>query len=636
MKKIILMFGISAFVFLMISGCTILQPHENRSVLNLFDSDKEFEFVPAKSLENIENAITLSENNYYSDMIRTTNFEVGLAEGSAIPDQAVMTKSPEDYSTTNVQVMGIDELDIVKIDSETGNKIYYLNGNKLSLINSYPAENLEVYNTIDTEYGQGLYEYNDSIMTITHNKINVIDKEGNAKWHANLNSTYVDSRMKDGIVYLILREYPNHPYIPRPLTVCNGICKEIEISYDNVYIPKNIDSQLFYDIISLDIETGEVIAKKTFMGPYSSNIYVSNDNIYFGMHKIKSDNEVMFYYLLENKEDILSETQHERLIYLNSLNISDAAKALEFNNLMQEIYYGLTPEAKAELQNKLSKGYSSYLSSNPEKKEYTGILKIKYELGTLNMSETATIPGRLLNQFSMDEYGTNLRIAYTFDFGINSENGLIILDEKMSELSRITGLAEGERIYAVRFMGETGYVVTFRQIDPLFVIDLSDASNPEVKGELKIPGYSTYLHPIGEGRLLGVGQEDWKMKLSLFDVSNPSKPTELDSFITEEGWSEALYNHHAFLWNPNENFVILPMGSKNYIFEIKDNEISMRKIINEDAVRNIYADNVLYVITRQNIIAYSMDDFSEINQISVEGNEYYYGPYRYTTEEDRS
>ncbi|MCC7552525.1 beta-propeller domain-containing protein [Candidatus Micrarchaeota archaeon] len=632
MRKIILVFGLTAFIFLMLNGCTFIEPHENRSILNLFDAEKELDFFPAKTIENIENAIKLSEQPYYYGSTNLIRFET-----DAIMAESIMTKaSPSDYSTTNVQVLGIDELDIVKIDSLTGNKIYYLNSNKLSLINSFPTKDMEVYKTINTEYGQGLYEHENSIMTLSYNKINVIDKEGNTKWYANLNSTYIDSRMKDGIVYLILMEYPNYPYIPKPLTVCNEICKEININYDNIYLPRNIDAQVFYDIISIKIETGEVIDKKTFMGPYSSNVYVSNENIYFGMHKIKSDSEVMFYYLLEQGEDILSETQYERLIYLNSLNISDAAKALEFNNLIQEIYYGLTLEAKAELQNKLTKGYSLYLSSNPEKKEYTGILKINYELGALNMSETATIPGRLLNQFSMDEYDHNLRAAYTFDFGVNSENGLIILDENMGELSRITGLAEGERIYAVRFMGETGYIVTFRQIDPLFVIDLSNASNPEVKGELKIPGYSTYLHPIGEGKLLGVGQEDWKMKLSLFDVSNPSKPTELDSFITEEGWSEALYNHHAFLWNPNENFVILPMGSKNYVFEIKNNKIGMRKIINENAVRNIYADNVLYVITRQNIIAYSMDDFSEINQISVEGNEYYYGPYRYTTDIDRS
>lgn len=631
MKKIHILLGLITVLIMVLIFTTApyyKAPHNNRSILNLFDGDKEFEFIPAESIENIENAIRLSQQNYYLDI---DSRNLMMESDSAIPmavTEGMMTKDmPSDFSTTNVQVMGIDELDIVKIDSQTGNKIYYSNGNKLNLINSFPAEDMEVYKISNTEYAQGIYEYKDSIMSISYNKIEVFDKEGNKEWYADLNSTYVDSRMENGIVYLILRESPVYPYTPRPMRICNEICKELEIDYPNIYLPRNMDSHVFYDIISMDIETGDVIDSKSFMGPYSSNIYVSEKNIYFGMHKLKSDTEVMFYYLLDEGESIISESAYDRLIYLNSLNISDQAKATEFGLLMQTVYYGLTPEEKAELENDIRKGYSSYLSKYPEKKEYTGILKIEYENDELNIKNTATIPGRLLNQFSMDEHKENLRVAFTFDFGSESENGLVVLDKDMKEVSRITGMAEGERIYAVRFMGDTGYIVTFRQIDPLFVIDLSDASNPEIKGELKVPGYSTYLHPIGEGKLIGIGQDDWNMKISLFDVSNPNNPKELDSFITEEHWSEALYNHHAFLWNPNENFVILPMGAKNYVFEIKNSEIKMKKIINENSVRNIYADDILYVITRQHISAYSMNDFTQIKQIDIEGNDYYYGPY---------
>ncbi|MFA5382438.1 MAG: beta-propeller domain-containing protein [Candidatus Micrarchaeia archaeon] len=631
MNKKIMLFGFVIFASFLIFGCiNIPEPHENRSILNAFNENKEFEFIPAERLENIEKIIQLSDTYYYgSSFIMRDTMQVDMAMPTGAIAEESMVKSPNDFSTTNVQVFGIDELDIVKIDSLTGNKIYYLNGDKLNLINSYPIENMEVYKSINTEYGNGIYEYKNSIMTISYNKIETFDKNGNSKWYANLNATYLDSRMKDGIVYLILQESPTYPYTPKPIRICGELgCNQIEIDYADIYIPRNMDGNVFYDILSIDIENGEVLDKKTFMGPYSSTTYVSEENIYFAMYKNNPESQVMFYYLLDEGKNLINNEVYNRLIYLNALNISDQAKTVEFEIIMQSIYQGLTNEERAELSNDLQKGYSSYVLKYPEKKEYTGILKVSYLNGELEMAETGKIPGRLLNQFSMDEYENNLRIAFTFGNRDDSQNGLIILDKEMNELSRITGMAEGERIYAIRFIGETGYMVTYRQIDPLFIIDLSNPSKPEVKGELKVPGYSTYLHPIGDNKLIGIGQDDWKMKISLFDVSNPSKPLELDSFITEEGWSEALYNHHAFLWDPNNNFAIIPMGNKNYVFEIKNSEeIGMRKIIEENAVRNLYVDNILYVISYNKISAYSMDDFSEIKYINIEGSNYPVGYY---------
>ncbi len=622
MKKIFILLSLTAFIFIMLSGCTTPEPYENKSI-NLSENDNNLEFIQAENLEDIELALQSSSQSYSYDNSRISfGGEMLIAESAAMGEST--KAAPSDFSTTNVQVFGIDELDTIKLDSVNGNKMYYLNGNKLNLINSFPAEDMELYKTIETEYGNGIYEYKDSIMSISHNKIEVFDKTGKEEWHADLNSTYLNSRMKDGIVYLVLQEYPNSPYTPRPMQVCNGICKQIEIDYSNVYIPRNMDTNMFYDIISIELETGKVLDTKTFMGPYSSTIYVSENSIYFGMYSIKSDNEVMFYYFLEEGKNLISNSTYNRLVYLNGLDISDQAKAVEFSLLMHTLYQGLTLEEKAELQNDIQKGYSAYLSKYPERKEYTGILKIEYDKGDLDIDQTAKVPGRLLNQFSMDEYNAHLRVAFTFDRGGDSQNGLVILNEEMNEVSRITELAEGERIYAIRFIGKMGYMVTYRQVDPLFVIDLSNPLNPEVKGELKVPGYSTYLHPIGNDKLIGIGKDDRNVKISLFDVSNLSDPKELDSFITEERWSEALYNHHAFLWNPNENFVVLPLGAKDYVFEIT-NEIKMKKIINEDAVRNLYTDNILYVTTKQHISAYSMDDFSEIKQIDVEGNDYY-GP----------
>jgi hypothetical protein len=184
---------------------------------------------------------------------------------------------------------------------------------------------------------------------------------------------------------------------------------------------------------------------------------------------------------------------------------------------------------------------------------------------------SGAVDGRLLNQYSMSEHDGDLRVATTIDGtvdangGSTSESILTILrpdGEQLRELSRLTGLGRGEQIYAVRFLGDTGYVVTFRQIDPLYVLDLSDPADPRLDGELKIPGYSAYLHPVGDGLLLGVGQDaglDGRTtgtKLSLFDVSDPTSPIEIDT-LPIGGYSEVEWDAKAFLyWEPDGTIVI--------------------------------------------------------------------------------
>ena len=172
------------------------------------------------------------------------------------------------------------------------------------------------------------------------------------------------------------------------------------------------------------------------------------------------------------------------------------------------------------------------------------------------------VTGFLLNQFAMDEYGGDLRVASTTSpngwwFSDDSQSLVTVLRQdgaKLDEIGRVDGLGLTEQIFAVRFLGETGYVVTFRQTDPLYVVDLSEPANPQVAGELKIPGYSAYLHPLGDGKLLGLGQdadENGRVlgtQLSLFDVSNPNDPTRIDTVTLEGGWSQAEGDHHAFTY----------------------------------------------------------------------------------------
>ncbi len=185
---------------------------------------------------------------------------------------------------------------------------------------------------------------------------------------------------------------------------------------------------------------------------------------------------------------------------------------------------------------------------------------------------TGTVPGTLLNQFSMSDWSGNLRVATTsqrLDFGTQQASGVHILKRNGRELTQvgvIDGLGKDERIYAVRFVGDLGYVVTFRQTDPLYVVDLHDPTSPELVGELKIPGYSSYLQPIGPGRLLGIGQDATDggrvrgTQLSLFDISNPRAPKRLAS-LSVGGSSQAEYDHHAFLWWAATRDVIIPFNS---------------------------------------------------------------------------
>jgi hypothetical protein len=185
------------------------------------------------------------------------------------------------------------------------------------------------------------------------------------------------------------------------------------------------------------------------------------------------------------------------------------------------------------------------------------------------------VAGWLLNQFSMSALDGNLRVATTEnadDFGSATSSSVRILHRdgtKLVESGAVTGLGKGERIFAVRFVGSLGYVVTFRQTDPLFVIDLHDVTNPVQVGELKIPGYSAYLHPIDDGLLLGIGQaaSDNGMtqgtKISLYDVRDPANPTQLATLGLGTGYSQAEYDAHAFLWWPETRQVVVPIMDYN-------------------------------------------------------------------------
>jgi hypothetical protein len=216
------------------------------------------------------------------------------------------------------------------------------------------------------------------------------------------------------------------------------------------------------------------------------------------------------------------------------------------------------PDTPTEEKSGVTTAIHKFDISSPARTQYRG---------------SGRVSGYLLSQWSLSEHRGVLRVVSTESpawwggAGDESQSFLTTLRERggsLAQSGRIGGLGRGERVYAVRFIGDVGYVVTFRQVDPLYTVDLAVPERPRVLGELKIPGYSAYLHPVGEDLLLGVGQdvdEEGRAlgtQLSLFDVSDLRRPTRLHKASLGQGWSEAESDHHAFLFWPRTGLVVLP------------------------------------------------------------------------------
>ena len=214
---------------------------------------------------------------------------------------------------------------------------------------------------------------------------------------------------------------------------------------------------------------------------------------------------------------------------------------------------------------------------------------LQFDAKQMKFKNKGMVEGRLLNQFSMDEHDSVLRIATTrtgeyIDHETKTkswgkDNRLFLLDKELNELSQLNGIARGEDIKSVRFDGDKGYFVTFRQTDPLFVFDLSNPNNPRMEGELKIPGYSSYLHPYKEGFLLGVGYDgteggtNGNMKISLFDVRKGTSPKEISHYQISQTNSDVLENHRAFF--VYGDYFGFYADRSFYIFTVKNEQIAV-------------------------------------------------------------
>ena len=262
------------------------------------------------------------------------------------------------------------------------------------------------------------------------------------------------------------------------------------------------------------------------------------------------------------------------------------------------------------------------------------ILKFELKDGKFVYKEQGEVKGQVENQFSMDEKDDNFRIATT----TSEANNLYILNDKLEEIGKIEGLAQGESIYSVRYMGDKAYVVTFKQTDPFWVIDLSDVKNPKVLGEVKLPGYSTYLHPYDETHVIGFGygnEKQSELKLVMFDVSDFANPKVLFEIAVGDKYtfSELLYNHKAAIFSKEKNIIAFPilsssgrkMNSRAAIYGIDlDNGFSLKGEIGElidnyekQVRRIVYVNNNYYALSYVDVKVANMDNLEVVKDIDI-------------------
>ncbi len=567
-----------------------------------------------------------------------------MAMPEALDESASQGSQPDRYSETNVQVEGIDEPDIIKTD---GNHIYFSSDmydyylpspvmmeepmiidsteevpegdtiksqQNVKVIDAFPLEDLDQIAEIDTT--GNLLLYKDILVVISYDSMTAYDvsdpSEPQQEWRYEIEdqSSLVEARLYEDDLYIINANYVD-PSAPCPVRVISDGEQNISVPCRDIYYSKQnvVSADTVYSVLKMSVSTGEVKDKTSFVGGAMSGmttIYMSENSIYVGYYYMGDIVAFMADFVSEN-DDLFPDWVVDKVEDLVDMDIGQMAKMTEFEEVMRKHTNSLGDDEGYEFENEVEDRMTDYYKENKRGLEKTGVVEVPID--NLQPENTGLVPGRLLNQFAMDEYEGNLRIATTvgdnfmFSMGAEaSENDVYILDDDLEIKGYVQGMGLEERIYSVRFMGDVGYVVTFREIDPFYVLDLSDAGNPSIEGELKIPGFSSYLHPLKQDLILGVGEEDGRVKLSLFDVSDPSNPTEKDKYTMSDYWSEVGSNHHAFLQDPKYEVFFIPTGKGGNIFSYAGEEIELEKSISGyDIKRALFIDDYFYIVGSEGI-----------------------------------
>ena len=728
-KNLTKIIAVFAIIFMVIfAGCTRGEPRDNEVVACTMDAKmcpdgsyvgrtgKNCEFVcPAGngSTADLKKFASSDEIKEYlktrtqnSDSFGSTLTKgLGSMEAISARSEAAVSydsssgngASASDYSTTNIQVEGVDEADIIKND---GKYIYGITGNKLYIMEAFPAEDAKIiYETkIEGYYGQEIFVSGDKLVLLTNSykEVQTISKYDFMPRPTNteitkvviyditnrdkpvvletyeLSGGYYDSRMIGDFVYVISNNYVYYSdAIPMPF-VKSSIMK---ISPEVYYFDSIETSYNFNTIASInlkDLEKG--INAKSFMLGNGNTLYVSQENIYIAYqnynqwfggwrgygYNYEEEQKAKFFEVVVPLLDSKTQDKIE--------NLGNDAKWEDISSVLEDMYNNMSEDEKKSLVKKIESAVEEYDAKKEEERSKTIIHKISINDGEIEYVNKGEVRGYLLNQFSLDEYNSSLRVATTFNAWTSEKsviyNNVYVLDENMNTIGTLEKIAPEERIYSTRFMGDKLFMVTFKQVDPLFVIDLSDKTKPEILGYLKIPGFSEYLQMYDETHLIGIGKDTYTekeitrtkgVKISMFDISDFENPKEVDSVtIGDEGsYSEAQNDHKALLLSKSKNLLVLPVTEvigkyeydKNgyytnkvwqgaYVFSLSETGFEEKGKISHDEEkedttnyyypdynfnikRSLFMDDILYTISTKKVMINDLETLDEIKEVKL-------------------
>ena len=575
----------------------------------------------AKDYKEIEKCI----KEYNKQMARDNNsMAIGLYESASSADAATAESSNVSdtggYSDTNVRENGVGEADIVKTD---GKNIYTLcrsvvtitaidNGSmeKLASIEQDAERYVEdiyvqddklvlfgtlgrqVGNSEDSEAYDGYYENN------TYVQVYDISDPSNPKEIGNMEQSggYNTSRIVDGYVY-VLSQF--HPYEDNVTARDLWYIPEVQgksIEAENIYMPQEAEGNEYTIItaFSLDDPSEKTDSKAVF--GYSDVCYVSENNIYITSN----------YY----EDSDVSRTLIRKISYTDGK---------------------LAGVAQTKIKGMLNDSFSI--------DEYEGNLRLVTTIDEIYSNDNI-MPLNETADETADKNGTTDKsdaskvnekaVAENVKDAVPGTNSLYVLNDKLEIIGSIHNLAKDETIYSARFMGDTGYFVTYRQVDPLFSVDLSDPKNPKILGELKIPGFSEYLHPYGDGKLLGIGMDGSEdgfttegVKLSMFNVTDPSNVTEENKYTIEESYgTDVGYNYKGVFVDVQKNlfgFVTYHDGVTYQLYTYDEaegfKEVMSRQLSGYEGSRGLYIGDVFYLVSGNMIESYSMNGFEKMDDI---------------------
>ena len=537
----------------------------------------------------------------------------------------VYAPAAPDYSTTNIQVAGVDEADIVKTD---GDYIYLVSGNRTIIVKAYPPEQAQVLSEIELE--------GTAIATFINGDRLVVFEEETPYY------PYYDVRWgPTGEIYMPLIISPKTSIKVYDVSDRENPRLQRELSADGQYVSSRMIGDYAYVVINEPVyeQDDEPNLPKIYFGGNETEIPATD--IYYS--------DVSDYYY-----------NYTTIIAINTQNDDQ-----------EPTYETILLGASSNLYVSLNNIYLTFPVWGGDVGDFgkSSIHRIHIDGDEIEYVASGEVPGMVLNQFSMDEYEGYFRVATT-THERTSRNHVYILDMALNITGSLEDLAPGETIYSARFMGERGYLVTFKKTDPLFVIDLSDPSYPKELGYLKVTGYSDYLHPYDENHLIGIGKETtdegdfaWYqgVKISLFDVSDVNNPREIDKYVIGHRGTESpvLWDHKAFLFDKSRNLLVIPVSVAEideseypygvpsnaygkpvwqgaYIFHISPDaglnltggitHIENLADLEQDyhyfrssfsVTRSLYIDDVLYTISEAKIKMNNLENLDYINEVKL-------------------